>query len=236
MLHAKEMIQGEQFITDAPAFAELMMAEANRIWTSDSWKLESKAHGVIVESKPVAGPFEHTGIFVMRSAGIVNADPQETFNYLVSPEGYAILDPVSNPEDHQHPPLEKYSWRVGCRLEAAVSTAKIPFLPRREFVVLNAIIPDERIFVSKSILHPKRPGASKFYCMDAQHQDPGFSSIRRAVNTMALKCEKVSNGTTKLLCINYADMGIGSAPWIYNFINRRFFAPIYKRLEQKLKQ
>jgi hypothetical protein len=80
MLQDKEMILGEQFVADAPTFAELMLAEANRIWASSGWRLESRSHGVIVESKLVEGPFEHTGILMMRSAGIVKTDPQITFD------------------------------------------------------------------------------------------------------------------------------------------------------------
>jgi len=229
-----EFIFGEQFVADAPAFAALMMAEANRMWASEGWKPERRRGGVFVESKPVDGPFKGTGILVMRSAGLVRAEPQVIFDFLVSPEGYAVLDPVSNPQDHKHPPLEVYDWLPGSRLEAALATAKTPFSPPCEFVVLNAIHPCERIFVSKSILHPKRPGASKFYRVDADHPAAGVAAVNRALNTMAIRCDSAPGGTN-LLCLNYVDMGLWNMPWLYNFINRNFFAMLYKRLKMRLK-
>ena len=81
---------------------------------------------------------------------------------LVSPAGYAVIDPISKPEDHELPPLEIYPWRAGSRLEAAIATTHLPMMPVSEFVVLNAIDPKTRIFVSKSILHEKCPGGSKY--------------------------------------------------------------------------
>jgi hypothetical protein len=89
----KEFILGEQFVPDAPAFAALMLAEANRMWSSAGWNAETRRGGVIVESKPVDGPFEGAGILVMRSAGVVKAKPQAVFDFLISPEGFAVLDP-----------------------------------------------------------------------------------------------------------------------------------------------
>ncbi len=229
----KEFVLGEQFAPDAPAFAALMLAESNRMWSSGGWKPETRRGGVTVESKSVAGPFAGAGILVMRSAGLVRAEPQVAFDFLVSPQGYAVLDPVSNPEDHKLPPLEVYDWQPGCRLEAAIATVKMPFSPLREFVVLNAIHPGERIFASKSILHPGRPGASKFYRVDGEHPGSGVAKINRALNTMAIRCDAAPGGTN-LLCLNYLDMGLGDMPWLYNFINRNFFAPLYRRLEKKL--
>lgn len=229
----KEFVLGEQFVSDAPALAALMLAEANRMWASGGWKLETRRGAVTVESKPVDGPFAGTGILMMRSAAIVWAEPQVVFDFLVSPEGYAVLDPVSNPADHKLPPLEVYNWLPGCRLEAALAVAKTPLAPPCEFVVLNAIHPGERIFASKSILHPGRPGASRFYCVDGEHPAAGVAKINRALNTMAIRCD-AAPGSTNLLCLNYVDMGLGDMPWLYNFINRNFFAPLYQRLGKKL--
>ncbi|GAB4524801.1 MAG: hypothetical protein Fur0018_08680 [Anaerolineales bacterium] len=31
---------------------------------------------------------------------------------LVSPAGYAVIDPISKPKDHELPPLEVYPWRA----------------------------------------------------------------------------------------------------------------------------
>ncbi len=81
---------------------------------------------------------------------------------MVSPAGYAILDPVSKPEDHQLPLLETYTWRENTRLEAATNRATIPFMGEVEFVVLNAIDYSACVFASKSIIHDSIPGGSNY--------------------------------------------------------------------------
>lgn len=103
-----ENIIGEQPVSDAALFAEKMITEGKRMWTTSGWKLENKGKGIYVESKPVKGDFAESGIMVMRSSGYIYADAETVFTLLTSPEGFAILDPVSKPEDHFKPPLETY--------------------------------------------------------------------------------------------------------------------------------
>ena len=99
-----------------------------------------------------------------------------------------------------------------------------------------SIHPGERMFVSKSILHRQRPGASRFYRVDGEHPDAGAAAVNRAINTMALRCDAAPDGRTNLLCLNYVDMGLGSFPWLYNIINHNFFAPLYGRVEKRLRR
>ena len=217
-----EFILGEQPLGqsagDAAAFAQQMFDEADRLWRSDGWKKETERNGILVESKPVAGPFAPSGIRVMRSRGVLSASADEVFALLVSPEGFALLDPMSDKEDHKLPPLQSYPWRKGARLEAALARAKVPFLGDVEFVVLNAIDPATRTFVSKSVLHPAHPTNGK----------------TRGINTMALRLNDLGNGTSEFLLINYIEMGLpgGGVPWLFDVINRDWFAPIYQRTER----
>jgi len=111
------------------------------MWRTTGWKKEVDRNGVLVESKPVSGSFEAAGILVTRAVGEIDAPAQATFDMLVSPAGYAVIDPISKPEDHELPPLETYNWREGSRLEAAVATTNLPMMAVSEFVVLNAIDP-----------------------------------------------------------------------------------------------
>lgn len=123
---AREHIIGEENITDGAAFGEHMVAEAERMWQTTGWKVESNKDGVLVESKPVSGAFESSGVLGRRSDLSYAAPAQATFDMLISPAGYAVIDPVSKPEDHKLPPLEIYKWREGGRLEAAIATTHIP--------------------------------------------------------------------------------------------------------------
>lgn len=151
---------------------------------------------------------------------------------LVSPAGYAVIDPISKPEDHELPPLEIYPWCEGSRLEAAIATTNLPMMPVSEFVVLNAIDPETRIFASKSILHEKCPGGSKYSGAPAPS-----NGRERALNTFAIKIEEVSENRCRIYCVNYADMAGKTAAWMNNLINTRaFFPPLYQRIAKAMKE
>ncbi|MCP4422374.1 MAG: hypothetical protein GY805_37675 [Chloroflexi bacterium] len=231
-VNGREHIIGEERITDGAEFAERMAAEAERMWQTTGWQVEAAKNGVRVESKPVAGVFEASNVLVTRSVGEIDAPAQATFDMLVSPAGYAVIDPISKPEDHDLPPLETYSWREGSRLEAAIATVNMPMVPATEFVVLNAIDPTARIFASKSIIHDGRPGGSKY-------SDEGESGNgrERALNTFAIKVEPISEQRCRILCINYADMSGKTPASINNLINTKYFLPpLYKRIAKAMKK
>jgi len=226
----KENLIGEERIDDAPAFAERMIEEVERLWQTTGWKVERDKGGLIVESKPVSGAFEASGVLVTRSLGEASASAKATFDMLISPEGYAVIDPVSKEDDHKVPPLEVYKWHDGCRLEAAIATTNIPVLPSSDFVVLNAIDPSSRIFVSKSIIHDASPGGSKY----SNEPDPA-NGRERALNTFAIKVEEISDNLCRIYCINYADMVGKTSASMNNFINTKaFFPPLYKRIAKAM--
>ncbi len=225
----REDIIGEERVGNGIDFAERMMQEAERMWNSRGWRVESMADGVVVESKQVSGVFESANILVMRSDGEINSHYQDVFEFLISPEGYAVLDPVSKPEDHQLPLLETYTWRENTRLEAATARAKIPFMEEVDFVVLNAIDYSTCIFVSKSIIHDSIPGGSKY-----SSEPPVSGSKIRALNTFAVKVEPIDENKCRLQFINYVDMGIDIPSFIYDFTNRLFLALIYSRINDEM--
>lgn len=225
-----EQMIGEEKFTNGAEFAERMVAEVERMWRTTGWKIETKKNGVLVESKPVSGPFESSGVLITRSAGEIEAPAQATFDMLVSPTGYAVIDPISKPEDHNLPPLETYDWREGSRLEAAIATTNIPILPSTEFVVLNAIDPNTRIFVSKSIQHKNRPGGSKYSNASQIAGNP-----ERALNTFAIKVEPLTETRCRVYCINYADMAGKTNAGMNNIINTKaFLPPLYKRISKAM--
>ncbi len=226
---SSEHIIGEERVGDGVDFAARMMAEAEGMWSSTDWKKERIRQGVLVESKPVSGVFESAGIKIMRSEGLVHASQTEVFEFLVSPAGFAILDPTSDPTDHLKPVLQSYPWKDQARLEAATSKTKIPYTPGFEFVVLNAIDYTTCTFVSKSIIHDSMPGGSPY---SQENQVEG--GIPRAVNTFAVKVLPVSETESKLLLINFVHMGPKGGAWIYDQVNKGFFAPVYRRLNKIL--
>jgi hypothetical protein len=225
-----EDIIAEQRITNGSAFANRMVAEVERMWRTTGWKKETDKNGILVESKPISGDFEKADILVTRAVGEIDAPAQETFDMLVSPAGYAVIDPISKPDDHELPPLETYNWREGSRLEAAVATTNLPMMPISEFVVLNAIDPETRIFASKSIIHDDCPGGSIY---SNEEELPGARV--RALNTFAIKIEPISNQRCRVFCINYADMAGNTPAFVNNLINTKYFLPpLYKRIAKKM--
>lgn len=226
----KEYIIEERYIDDPPAFADAMFDEVNRLLSTTGWKQEYHKNGLLIESKPISGPLAAAGISVTRASGVIKASAQATFDLLVSPEGYAVIDPVSSPEDHKKPPLEIYNWKEGCRLEAAIATTKLPMMTACDFVVLNAIDPSKRILASKSILHEQVPGGSKY-------SSAGKSSTghERALNTFAIKIEPICQDLCKVYSINYADMAGKTSGAMNDFVNKKlFFRMLYKRINKAI--
>lgn len=227
----KEYLIEERYVEEPFEFAALMFDEVNRLLTTTGWKTEYQKNGLRVESKPISGPLAVSGVLVTRASAVVKASAQATFDMLVSPEGYAVIDPVSNPEDHKIPPLEIYKWKEGCRLEAAVATTKLPMMTACDFVVLNAIDPLSRTFVSKSILHDKLPGGSKYSSALKSSQ-----GNERALNTFAIKVEPIDSTSCRVCSINYADMAGKTSAKMNNFVNTKvFFRLLYKRIDKAMR-
>lgn len=234
----REYLIEEQYVESPGAFAEAMLSEVRRMLASTGWKRESDKDGLLVESKAIAGPLAASGVLVTRASGVVQASAQATFDLLVSAEGYAVIDPVSDPEDHKKPPLEVYPWKEGCRLEAALATTKLPMMAPCDFVVLNAIDPFERIFVSKSILHHKAPGGSKYSANAKTNADAKVKAgNERALNTFAIKIEVIDENSCRVHSINYADMAGKTSAGMNNFVNTKvFFKLLYKRIRRAMAQ
>jgi hypothetical protein len=224
-----EGIIGEKFVNNPSEVVEEMMDETRILLSTTGWNCEYDRDGLIVESKPIHGDLEPSGVNITRSRKVLNASAKETFDMLTSPEGYAVIDPISKEDDHKEPPLEVFEWKNKGRLEAAVATTNLPMMPESEFVVLNAIDYDHLIFASKSILHSKIKGSSKY------GPCPSDASKERALNTFAIVVKEVDDETCLVECINYADMGGKSAPFMNNFVNKKmFFPPLYKRIQKKM--
>lgn len=226
----REFIIEERLVEKPSDFAEAMFEEVNRLLSTTGWKTEYNKKGMLIESKPISGPLADSDVFVTRANRIVRASAKETFDLLVSPEGYAVIDPVSNPEDHRNPPLETYEWKAGCRLEAAIVTTQLPMMKPYDFVVLNAIDPFVLTFASKSILHSKVPGGSKYSGVGNS-----ITNNERALNTFAIHIEPIDLKTCRVYSINYTDMVGKTSAKTNNYVNTKvFFKLLYKRIDKAM--
>lgn len=228
----REHMIEEVYVTDAKVHAQKMFAEANRMFKTTGWKEESNKDGVLVESKPVAGTFQSAGVCVTRASAIMETSAEKLFAFITSPKGYAVIDPVCDPDDHEKAPLEVYEGSETLRLEAALAGTNIPGMKPCDFVVLNAIDSEKMIFASKSILHDSMPGGSKY-----SGENPPTNGHERSLNTFVIKIESIDEKQCRALCINYADMAGKTPAGMNNFINKKvFFNPLYKRMHKAAKE
>ena len=238
---------------DARRFAIAMHREARQIWQSPSTDWHTASVGPVrVESIRIdLGPFNRSGVLLTRAVtSLANASAGELYALLTSPEGFAIIDPMSDPADFSEylvgipfrntdgaipfrntfsEYLRKYRWG-GRRLELAEAKVEaVPGLSRaREFCVLNAFNGRARTFVSKSVQHNAMPGSSPY----ADGGDPPVGRVR-ALNTFALRTTPLPGGMARLELINYADL-LG-APSLMNWINVKAFLPgLVDRLRARL--
>lgn len=226
----------EEFVVNPHNHASRMFNEAEIIWKSDSkeWKRQplidpswGTNFNLTVESRPIAGPLSIFKVPISRASAIVNASADSLFKFLTSPQGYQVIDPLSDPATFdQH--LERFPWANG-RLEVAES-----HFSSNSFVVLNAIDDAKRIFCSKSILRSDRPGGS-IASSEPNNQAPG---TLRGINTFALKILPITPQQSRILLVNVIasnDLLLeGRAGYVVNCLV--YFGPLLQRLHKSLAQ
>ena len=92
-----EDIIGEVMVVDKPSKLILsILDEARRIWSADNncgWT-DEEASGFVLQSKPVIGVYESAKPTIQRSSILMNHSCETVYNFLVSPKGFTIIDPV----------------------------------------------------------------------------------------------------------------------------------------------
>lgn len=82
-----EHLIGEEMVHDdasASALADKCILEAERLFASDEgWTKVLEEDGIFVESKDVAGPYQKSGVRVVRGLGAVDADADTFYNFQV---------------------------------------------------------------------------------------------------------------------------------------------------------
>uniref|UniRef100_A0A7S4N7E0 START domain-containing protein n=1 Tax=Odontella aurita TaxID=265563 RepID=A0A7S4N7E0_9STRA len=295
---------GESLIdsaSDAVSYAERGIEEAFWLWDepSSNWEVVHRSGGddgdeaLVVEARRITeGPFADSGVLLTRAEGALNVDTllgsagngtqsltaDEVFAFITSPDGFAVIDPISDPEEfskyverydgwkgHQRRGKGRKRGRGKPRLEVADAYVHLPPpLSERLFVVLNAIDPKTRVFVSKSVLHRDRPGSSVYFSESQEGENasvtdsdeeakaeavahgPSHDGIERvrALNTFAVSVEeqvpspKEAAGPRLLTVriINFADVGLVHSS-VSNWLSCVGFIPgIFDRLKLALSE
>jgi hypothetical protein len=99
-----EHLIGEELITSSKAVNlskefenELLtiLSSKNSSWYTETASPTFNHQKLLVQSKPVRGPLEHHRIPLQRASWFVyNCTSKGLFNFLVSPEGFSVIDPV----------------------------------------------------------------------------------------------------------------------------------------------
>jgi len=231
-------------------YADRSIEEAYALWSEpkSNWKImydnrrQPGSNQLVVECRRVTeGPFVNSTIYVARSEGILRGvSAQEAYDFIVSPEGFAILDRASGAE-HFGKPFEVIpDWREGSgktQLEESYVPALGPFMAQRHFVVLNSFLPEEQIFVSKSVAHKSRPGASSYYQGEFSDEKSNNKAVR-ALNTLGVKVESkaLENGenVVSLKMINYADMQVVPEALMNYLSCKMMFPGLYEKFQKAL--
>lgn len=211
-----QQILGEMLCENPNVLVPLFQNEAKTALNAPNWKSEGQTTQVRIESARVSGALAPTQLRVMRAVGEIGLNSEALFAFLTSPAGFAVLDPVSRKSDHQKPVLQRYPWKEGSRLELASASIVFPMFTR-EFLVLNLIDQEQKLFVSKSVSHPDFP---------AQSQN------KRALNTFAVRVVALDEQHSRLEILNYMNMafsGTELAP-ILNYSNRLFLRKLYQQI------
>ena len=90
---------------DTIKLADTFMNELNKIisspqniWYNESYDIKLLNFKPFIQSIKVSGDFEAYNIPITRASFIVkNCNANKLFKFLVSPKGFSIIDPVSNP-------------------------------------------------------------------------------------------------------------------------------------------
>ena len=205
--------------------ADAMIEEANFIWKQpdSEWLSEINSTSLLVESKPVTIDGKQMNLPLQRAVAMINyTSAKDLFDFMMTPEGFAVIDPASRKQDFYADPLASYSWgrRGTLKIDRTIVPLVFP-LTRREFVVLDVKETKTMTFVSKSVIYPTP--TNKF-------------PVIRAFNSFALK---ISNTKTKHMCkMELINMVTGLIPYdgLANFVNAKLYFPqMMSRLKKAMK-
>jgi len=245
-------ISGE---ADARSVGAQMLEEARLALDADGWQHELKSSkqnvrekpnismldDFLVESTELAGPYGRFGLRLFRGRCTVPFPAKPLYDFLVTPEGYIAIDPLSSPEDYDNA-VEKFSWpdRPGAKLQIEFFEMKFPRilgfgLRDREGLVLNVHDPVEMAFLSKTVLHSSLPGGSRY--QDSQPVDRGRRKrCRRAATSSSIQVLPLNKTHSILRNLLFWDFCGGLPPKVSNAMMAASFERKFQRIVAKARE
>ncbi|CAM9510483.1 unnamed protein product, partial [Phaeothamnion confervicola] len=232
-----EDLIGEEMVTDdasASRLADQCIAEALRLFDSPTgWSKALEEDDIYVEHKDIHGAYAKSGVKVVRGIGTLDCSADDFFNFQISREGFQCIDEYL--ENHRK--VADFKWETQPDYapedyELMVNRVewKYPY-KTREFVALDIVDRKRRILISKSALHPGRPGGSR-YQYEVEKDEEEFV---RAVQYYAAIAEDIPGGRMLLKMVTWGEMCDDySAWWINKFNALLFITPKFQRFRRAM--
>lgn len=262
-LDREHLIDEEMVIDDLSAsrLADRCMAEAKRLFNSKAnWKhVEVMDPEIYVETIPLSGGYEKSGVDIVRGVGIIPASAEKFFKFQISREGFQSIDEYLV----NHRNVDNFKWVTKPEYaNVDVPPAGQPFaedspyqlmmnrvewkypIKRREFVALDVVDNKEMILISKSSLSPKRPGGSRYQNIVPMDEktpyvdpvDPVKRPLVRAVQYYASKVEPIDDNNCRLTMVTWGEMCDNYSAWWVNLFNAHvFITPKFERFIKYMK-
>ena len=257
----REHLIDEEMVSDdlsASLLADRCIAEAKRLFDSEAaWRrVEVMDPKIKVETIPLAGGYENSGVHLVRGVGIIPASAEKFWEFQISREGFQSIDEylvnhrnvenfkwVTQPQyaDVQVPPATKH-WEEKSPYQLMMNRVEWKYpIKRREFVALDVIKADEMILISKSSLSPKRPGGSRYQNIVPMDEktpyvdpiDPVKRPLVRAVQYYASKVEPIDENSCRLHMVTWGEMCDSYSAWWVNLFNAHvFITPKFDRFKR----
>mmetsp|Transcript_32623 Transcript_32623/g.47055 ORF Transcript_32623/g.47055 Transcript_32623/m.47055 type:complete len:287 (-) Transcript_32623:135-995(-) len=237
-----EEIIGEENVTENnwKAVVKTHIDELERILSSqDNWADEFEKdvdvkRNFLVQSKKVSGVYAVKKTPLTRAAWYVQrCNDQKIFDFLISVEGFGIIDPFTSSDQHKKKPLYEFQ-SSNDSAETSLDRYFVTYghfswpLDAVDFLVLNSIQRSERLFVSKSVQSDAVPGASSVY--------RGRPSPRhRAATHFGLKVSAAGPGQCRVGAFQVSpDVGPLSDPAISYLLSTFLLFPTMRSKIEKL--
>ena len=257
----REHLIAEEMVSDdlsASLLADRCIDEAKRLFDSKAnWRqLDLKGTDVKIDTIPLSGEYESSGVHLVRGVGIIPASAEKFWKFQISREGFQAIDEylvnhrnvdnfkwVTKPQWADVPvPAAQEHWPDESPYQLMMNRVEWKYpIKRREFVALDIVNQDEKILISKSSLSPKRPGGSRYQKIVPLDEktpyvdpvDPVPRPLVRAVQYYASKTEPIDENSCKLTMVTWGEMCDNYSAWWVNMFNAHvFITPKFDRFRR----
>lgn len=259
----EHLIEEEMVTNDAEAsaLADRCMAEAERLFASkaDWTTVEVMDPNIKVETIPLDGGYQRSGVHLVRGEGIIPASAEKFYEFQISREGFQSIDEYlvnhRNVDNFKWssdkwtkdfgevtPPPASESWPEESPYELMMNRVEWKYpIKRREFVALDVVHKPSMTLISKSALSPARPGGSRYQDVVPLDEntpyvdpvDPVKRKLVRAVQYYASRVEPIDENSCKLIMVTWGEMCDDYSAWWVNLFNAHvFITPKFDRFQR----